>query len=68
MSSRENIKILLLKKNITITSLADKLAVSTGRPYTRQSLSKKISRSALKFDEMEDIAKLLGYKIIFEEI
>lgn len=68
MSSKESIKILMLKKNITITSLANKLTVATGRQYTRQSLSKKISRSSLKFDEIEDIAKLLGYKIVFEEV
>ena len=63
MSSREIVKILLLKRCMTITQLAKTLAEKTGRPYSRQSLSKKISRDALKFSEVEHIAKILDFKI-----
>lgn len=68
MSARETVKILLLKRNMTITTLASKLTELTGQKYTRQSLSNKISRSSLKFDEVENIAKVLNYKITFEDI
>lgn len=68
MPSRETVKILLFKKNMTITHLATEMTKLTGQKYTRQSLSSKISRSSLRFDEMEVIAKILNYKITFEDI
>lgn len=67
MPSKETVKILLFKKNMTITNLATEMMKLTGKKYTRQSLSSKISRSSLKFDEMEVIAQILNYKIVFED-
>ena len=46
--------------------LADMLAKKTGRHYTAGSLQSKITASSLRFDEMEDIAELLGYEIKIE--
>ena len=68
MSSKETVKILLVKKNMTIKTLAEKLSDLTQKKYSRQNLSNKINRSSINYDEMEDIAKVLGYKIVFEEI
>lgn len=53
---------------MTITNLAEELAQKTGRKYTRTSLSSKINRSSLNYDEVEDIAKILNYKINFEDL
>ena len=63
MSSREIVKFLLFKRYMTITELAEKLTEKTGKKYTRQSLSKKISRSSLNYDEVEQILKILQFKI-----
>ena len=63
MSSRETVKILLLKRYMTITDLAKKLSEKTGKYYSRQALSKKISRSSLNYDEVEQIAQILDFKI-----
>ena len=68
MSSKETVKILLVKREMTIKTLAEKLTELTGKNYSRSSLSSKINRSSLNYDEMEDIAKVLGYKIVFEDI
>ena len=68
MSSKETVKILLVKKEMTTKALAEKLTEYTGRKYSRSGLSNKINRSSINYDEMEDIAKVLGYKIVFEEI
>lgn len=65
MPSRETIKILLFKRNMTITNLAVEMTKLTGKKYSRQSLSSKISRSSLRFDEVESIAKILNYEIEF---
>ena len=67
MPAKETVKILLFKRNMTITQLAIEMTKLTGQKYTRQSLSSKISRSSLRFDEMEIITKILNYKIIFED-
>jgi hypothetical protein len=68
MSSKETVKILLIKRNMTIKTLAEKLTELKNKQYSRQNLSNKINRSSLNYDEMEDIAKILVYKIVFEEV
>lgn len=67
MSAKETVKIMLLKRNMTITKLAEKMAEHTGQKYTRQSLSSKLSRNSLRYDEVEIIAKILNFKITIEE-
>ena len=68
MSSKDTVKILLVKRNMKVKTLAEHLTEQTGKKYSRQVLSRKINRSTINYDEMEDIAKILGYKIVFEDI
>jgi len=63
MSAREQVKILLLKRNMTITELASRMTEFTGKKYSRQNLSKKLSTGTLRFEEFEIIVKILNYKI-----
>ena len=63
MSAKETLKILLVKRNMTITKLAEILSEKTGQKYTRQSISSKLHRNSLKYDEMEIILQILGYRI-----
>jgi hypothetical protein len=67
MSVREDIKILLAKENITLTELAKELSNLTNKTVTLDSLSQKLRRSTMKYDEVKLIAKSLGYKIKFEK-
>ena len=68
MSSKDIIKILLYKRGMTIKKLAEQLTETTGRKYTRQSISNRLARSTIRYDEMEAIAKILNYKIEFTDI
>lgn len=68
MSSREQVKIMILKERLTVEKLANLLKEKTGKHYTQQSLQHKISLSSLRYDEMEIIAELLGYKITIEKV
>lgn len=68
MPAKETVKILLFKRDMTITTLADKLTELTGKKYTRSGLSSKISRGYLRYNEMEQIAKILEFKINFEDL
>lgn len=67
MSSKEELKILIMREALTVKKLADMLCKKTGRRYTQRSLQNKISLSSLNFDEMEEIADLLGYTIKIEK-
>lgn len=68
MSSREEVKILIMREALTVKKLAALLEEKTGRRYTQRSLQNKISLSSLNYDEMEDIANILGYRIKIEKI
>ncbi|OGI02607.1 MAG: hypothetical protein A2104_10505 [Candidatus Melainabacteria bacterium GWF2_32_7] len=63
MSAREQVKILLLKRDMTITELASRMTEYTGKKYSRQNLSNKLSKRTLRFEEFEVITEILGYKI-----
>ncbi|TKI53332.1 helix-turn-helix transcriptional regulator [Lysinibacillus mangiferihumi] len=58
----EQIKILLIKKGLTITDLAKKIGTST------QNLSNKLKRNDFKMSELKEIAEALEVKfeIYFE--
>ena len=63
MSSKETLKILLMRKNMKLKKLAEELTLLTGKKYTAQSISSKMTRSSLNYDEMELILQILGYRI-----
>ena len=67
MTAKEQLKIMLLKENLTIKDLAPRLAKYTKRHYTAQSISSKLFNGTLRYNEFEDIANLLGYKIKVEK-
>lgn len=66
MSSNEEVRLLIVKEGLTVKKLANMLVEKTGRHYTQSSLQQKITSSSLRYDEMEDIAELLGYEIKIE--
>ena len=68
MPAKDTVKILLYKRGMTITKLAEILSVNTGHKYTRSGLSNKLSKGYLRYNEMEAIAKILNYKIEFTDI
>lgn len=63
MSSKEELKIMIMREGLTVKKLADMLSHKTGKHYTQISLQHKIFLSSLNYDEMETIADLLGYEI-----
>lgn len=67
LSAREQVKFLLLREKMTVKELAEELDRHTDKSWTRQSLSSKLSRETLKYNEILEIAKLLGYEIEFKK-
>lgn len=67
MSAKEQLKIMLLKEDLTIKELAPMLSKKTNRHYTAGSISSKLLRKTIRYDEFEDIADCLGYEIIINK-
>ncbi len=68
MSVKEDVKYLLAKEAMTMTKLAEKMAEATGKPYTMKSISDKLARRTLKYEEFILILKILNYKIELKKI
>ncbi|MDR1167436.1 MAG: hypothetical protein LBK53_00910 [Heliobacteriaceae bacterium] len=65
---REELKMLLARNAVTITKLAKMLKEQKGIDVPVQTLSSRINRRIIKFEEVRDIMDVLGYKIEFTEL
>jgi len=66
MSIREDIKVLLASKAMTMTKLAD-LMTQNGYKSTVKTLSNKLARKTIQFEEVRKILDILGYDIEYRE-
>lgn len=66
MSIREDIKMLLAKKAMTMTKLAE-LLTENGTKTSIKSLSNKLAAKTIKFEEVRKILDVMGYDIEYKE-
>ena len=57
----------MVKENTTLTAVAQKLSEKLNKNITIDSLSQKLRKGSMKYDEVKLIAEILGYKIQFEK-
>lgn len=62
LEAREQIKTLLAQKGLKLKDLAEKLN------RTPNSLTQQLGRGSITYNEVLQIADILGYKIWFEDI
>lgn len=62
---KEQIKTLLAQEGLKIKDLAAIIETKTGKRCSANSLSQKLGRETLTYNETLMIAELLGYKIKF---
>lgn len=67
MNIKTQLKILLTLKQMPMKKLAEEMTILTGKDYTPAGLYGKINRDTISFTECQNIAKILGYEIIFKE-
>lgn len=67
MPAREELKILLVKENMTIAKVAQILSTELDRNISADNLSQRLRKGTFRYNEMEIIAKKLGYRIVFEK-
>lgn len=65
MSVRTDIKTLLAENDVSITKLAQRLTVKTGKYYSQSNISQKLMRNTLKYEEAKLIGEILGYDLKF---
>ena len=70
MNIREEVKIMLTSKGMTITELAKRMTEISGKNYSQSLISHKLASESLRYSEMKLICKILGYRIYidFDEI
>lgn len=66
MSIREDIKMLLAKRAMTMTELA-KIMTEKGTKTSIKGLSNKLAQKTIKFEEVRKILDILGYEIEYKE-
>ena len=66
MGVKEDVKMLLAKEASTMTALAVKMSEKSGRVYTMKSISDKLARKTLRYDEFMLILNILGYEIEYK--
>ena len=64
---KEQIKTLLAQEGIMLKELAEMISVHTRKPCTPDSLSQKLRRGSLTYNDALMIAELLGYEISFNK-
>lgn len=64
---RQQIKIALTTRNMTLTVLYNQLKEKYNKTYSLQNLSSKINRNTLKYSEVQEIAEILQYNIEWKE-
>ena len=67
MNIRAQINFWLSLNQYNYEKLAAEMTKLSGKKYTRGSLNGKLVRDTLTFNELELIAKILGYKIEISE-
>lgn len=67
MTAKQEIKVMLARKGLTLKELVALLNDKYNRNDSLQNLSNKLNRDSIRYREVEEIANLLGYKIEFNQ-
>lgn len=65
MECRRILKLLTINEGTSITKVLEKLESVRDKRYPRNSFSTRLKNGTVSFDEMSDIATILGYEIQF---
>lgn len=65
MECRRILKLLTVNEGTSITKVLEKLEIVRNKRYPRNSFSTRLKNGTVSYDEMFDIAEILGYEIQF---
>lgn len=64
--AREQIKSLAALSGISLSELTEIISKKTNKNYSLSSLSQKLSRGSIPYNEVMEIADLLGFSVTYE--
>ena len=67
MNAINEVKMLVAKKGLTLTYLAEYLSKHSGKKYTLDTLSKKLRANTIRYSEMKIIADALDMEIVIND-
>lgn len=67
MDVKNEIKSLLAKKGTTLRAVCEMLSVEKNKKILDNNLTNKFRRKTIKFEEVQDILKMINYHIEFVE-
>ena len=68
LNSKNQIKTLLAQRGLKLKELAFELNKLSKRKYSANSLTQRLSRGSITYDEVLLICKILNYKIEFSDL
>lgn len=63
MGMKEDIKSYIVKSGWSLTEIQEALNCKNGTTFSVQNLSKKINQETIRYNELLEIAEIIGYKI-----
>jgi len=63
MDIKKELKLILVKEEISLTEVAQRLSAKKGKTISVQSVFNKLARNSLKVNDLIDICDVLDYEI-----
>lgn len=67
LTIKDEIRSYAVRKGLSIRRLSELLNARRGTTTSPQNLTKKLANSTLRYDEVKEIADVLGYEIVWVE-
>jgi len=68
MTAKQEIKVMLARKGLTLKELVNLLNTKYNRNDSLQNLSNKLNRDSVRYREVEEIADILGFRVDFTDL
>ena len=65
MNIKEEVKVIIARRGTTLKKVCEELSKRTGKFYSYNNISNKLSHGTIKFNEVDLIFDILNYKITY---
>ncbi len=65
MDVKKTVKVFAAQEGISVAELVRRFAKYSGKKYSTQSFSNRLSKGTVHYNEVDKIAEMLGYEIKF---
>ncbi len=65
---KEEVKVAIARRGTTLKKVCEELSQRSGKYYSYNNISNKMSRGTIKFNEAQEIFNILGYELFYKSI